>query len=110
MEGDDDTARAAGAGHGPDEGIPPGVEQFQHAALEAVRAARAMLDAAETAIRDPAALEAVIRTAAGMARTATETVAGVAAAALRDVDPAGRSEAEQDPDDPDGGYHDISVG
>lgn len=36
------------------------VTALQQAALEAVRAARAMLDAAESVIREPAALEAVV--------------------------------------------------
>lgn len=85
------------------------MEQFQQAALEAVRAARAMLDAAETAIRDPSTFEAVIRTAAGMARTATETVAGFAAGAVRDV-PGDRPQPDDDADGDDDGYHDISVG
>src|SRR5690606_37895030 len=77
---DDDTA---GGASGPAEGLSPGLEHLQHAALEAVRAARVLLDAAEAALRDPAALDSVVRTAAGVARTATEAVAGFAAGAAR---------------------------
>lgn len=95
--------------------VPGGAaaEQFRQAALEAVRAARAMLDAAETVIRDPATLETVVRTVAGVARTATETVSGFAAAAAsgharRDDDQPTRDAS--DPTDDDDGYHDITIG
>ena len=87
-------------------------EQFQHAALEAVRAARLMLDAAERVIRDPSSLEPMIRGAAGVARTATETVAGFAAAAGTPQAQRTRTRADEgsdDPDDPDEGYEPISV-
>ena len=88
-------------------------EQFRQAALEAVRAARAMLDAAEAVIRDPATLDSVVRTVAGVARTATETVSGFAAGAASGH---ARREEEQptpgaaDPPDDDDGYHDITIG
>lgn len=108
MAGDDDAATGRGAG--PDEGLPPGVEQLQQAALEAVRAARAMLDAAESAIRDPSALEAVVRAAAGMARTATETVAGYASGTAPGAEAPHRRDDDDGDDDPGAGYHDISVG
>ena len=93
--------------------MPPALEHLQQAALEAVRATRALLDAAESAIRDPTALEGVIRTAAGLARTTTETVAGFAAG-MRE--PGGgdgrRTDGSRHRDDPDAGtgYHDIAVG
>lgn len=106
MVTDDDPSTGPG-GTGDAPGLSPALEHLQHAALEAVRAGRALLDAAESAIRDPAALEGVIRTAAGVAKTATETVAGFAAAAGRDPAPDHPSAPD---DDADGGYHDISVG
>lgn len=97
-----------------DQGAPGGAaaEQFRQAALEAVRAARAMLDAAEAVIRDPSTLDSVVRTVAGVARTATETVSGFAAGASsgharRDEDPA-TQERGQAPDDD--GYQDITIG
>lgn len=75
------------------------LDQFQKAALDAVRAARAMLDAAESAILDPAALDSVVRTMATMARSAGETVAGFAANATD----AARGSPPDDPDDEAGG-------
>ena len=51
--------------------VQAGLEQFRRAALEAIRAGRTMLDAAESIVRDPQAAEAVIRTVGGVARTAT---------------------------------------
>ena len=106
MATDEDAGRAADGGGAADSGLAPGLEHLQQAALEAVRAARAMLDAAESAIRDPAALESVVRTAAGVARTATETVAGFAAGTARP--PAGAPDRPTT-DEADTGYHDISV-
>lgn len=108
MATDDDPGNRPGGTGANAQGLPPGVEHLQQAALEAVRAARAMLDAAESAIRDPAALESVIRAAAGVARSATETVAGFAAGGR---DPVADEGTGRD-DDPgaDGGYHDIAVG
>ena len=108
---------AADDGNGAAGATSEAAEQFQRAALEAVRAARAMLDAAETVIRDPASLESVIRAAAGVARTATQTVADFAAAAgaggasRRAGAPEG--DTSHDPDDDDGqggGYESIPVG
>ena len=82
VDDDQDTNTAPGEGD-PRTGASsgPGAEQFQRAALDAVRAARALLDAAEKVLADPAALDSVVRAAAGMARNATETVAGFASAA-----------------------------
>ena len=89
--------------------VGPGVEQFQRAAREAVRAARAMLDAAETMIDDPATLEAVVRRAAGMARTATETVAGFAAGAASTARPARPPADDPDGDADPGGFESIRI-
>ena len=106
---------AASDGNGTAGAGSEAAEQFQRAALEAVRAARAMLDAAETVIRDPASLESVIRAAAGVARTATQTVADFAAAAGGGGAPR-RAPAPDDAHDPDddegqgGGYESIPVG
>lgn len=44
----------------PEDAASAGAAAFQQAALEAVRAARAMLDAAEAMIREPGALESVV--------------------------------------------------
>lgn len=92
--------------------VQVGLEQFQRAALEAIRAGRAMLDAAESVIRDPNAAEAVVRTVGAAARTATETVAGFAAG--RWNPPGGANDADPGGDDgddpPDGGFERISVG
>lgn len=107
---------AADEGNGAGGAASEAAEQFQRAALEAVRAARAMLDAAETVIRDPASLESVIRAAAGVARTATQTVADFAAAAGAggaSRRAASDGDAPHDPDDDDGqggGYESIPVG
>ena len=54
----------------------PAVEQLRRAALDAVDAARALLDAAESVIQDPAAIDAVVNTVGAITRTATEAVAG----------------------------------
>lgn len=89
--------------------LPPGLEHLQQAALEAVRAARAVLDAAESVISDPAALETAIRTAAGVARAATETVSGFATGVVRQPGERHRP-AGGDRGDDDTGYHDIAVG
>lgn len=87
-----------------DDPIQAGLEQFQRAALEAIRAGRAMLDAAESMLQEPGAAEQLVRTVADVARTATETVAGFAARAARPdrSGPPGPDE-EVDPDDPDDG-------
>jgi hypothetical protein len=115
---DDQDSNAAPGGHDPGEGahLGPGAEQFQRAALDAVRAARAMLDAAEKVLADPAALESVVRVAAGMARNATETVAGFASAAAASArrgdtaqDPAGGSPDEPDQDGEHGGFETIRI-
>ena len=55
------------------------VEQFQRAALDAVKAARALLDAAESVIQEPAAIEAMVKTVTTVAKSASEVVAGFAA-------------------------------
>lgn len=102
----DDGAAADGA----TDGTADGVEQFQRAALDAVKAARAMLDAAESVIKDPAALDSVVRTMTSFARQAGATVAGFAA----DAGAAARGPSPTDPgdgprDDDDGGYERIRV-
>ncbi len=56
-------------------------EQFQRAALDAVRAARALLDAAESVIQDPAAIEVMVNTVTSVAKSASDAVAGFAASA-----------------------------
>lgn len=91
-----------------DDPIQVGIEQFQRAALDAIRAGRAMLDAAESMLEDPRAAEALVRTVSGVARTAAETVAGLAARGR-----SARTEGVTGDDDPDerpsGGFERISV-
>lgn len=100
--GDDDGSGVEGPGI---DGLGgAAVEQFQRAALDAVRAARALLDAAESVIQEPAAIEAMVNTVTSVARSATEAVAGFAAD--------GRSRAgADDPSDqePDDGFEHITV-
>jgi len=80
--------------------VQAGLEQFQRAALEAIRAGRAMLDAAETMVQDPRAAEHLVRTVTDVARSAGEAVAGFASRARPDRD---RDADGEDPDDGDGG-------
>lgn len=89
------------------------MEQLQAAALDAVRAARALLDAAESVIKDPAAVESVVESVTNLARSAGETVLGFAAGARE----AATGEPTPPCDDPsgdpggdaDGGYERIPV-
>ena len=111
-DGHDDSAASDALG--------PGVEQFQRAALDAVRAMRGLLDAAESVLADPAALESVVQSVASLARTAGEAVVGFAAgraptapggAATSDdptSDDATSDDATSD-DDSDGGFQRIRV-
>ena len=97
-----------------DDAAAAGVEQFQKAALDAVRAARAMLDAAESVIKDPAALDSVVRTMTTMARSAGETVVGFAANASNAARAASGTDDRPEPrrddgDEPDGGFERIRV-
>lgn len=103
---DSDAGRA-----GPD-AVQAGIEQFQRAALEAIRAGRAMLDAAESVLQDPKAAESVVRSVGDVARTATEAVSGFAAgrwgqARAQDDDGDGDG-ADEEPDPPEG-FERISV-
>lgn len=90
-------------------------QQLQQAALEAVRAARAVLDAAEAVISDPASLESLVRSATSVARTTGQTVLGFAAGMTADRAGPARSPSEPatddaaDGDDPDDGFHRIVV-
>jgi hypothetical protein len=86
-----------------DDPIHAGLEQFQRAALEAIKAGRAMLDAAESMVQDPKAAEHLVRTVTDVARTATETVAGFAARARPPA-----SEPD-DGDEPPDGFERIRV-
>ncbi len=94
---------------GGEDALGPGVEQFQRAALDAVRAMRAMLDAAESVLADPAAIESVVHTLTSMARTAGETVVGFAAGAGRSGRAPGSGDTSPDDDDGDGGFERIPV-
>jgi hypothetical protein len=89
--------------------VQTGIDQFQRAALEAIRAGRAMLDAAESILEDPAAAEAVVRSVGTVARNATEAVAGFATGRW----PTPRATPGAEPDDPDedrpDGFERISV-
>ncbi len=113
---DDDTTPP-----GPDDAVRAGLEQFQRAALDAVRAARTMLEAAEAVLQDPAAAKAIADTVTAFGRTATEAVAGFAASwppptgrrSADDQDPVapqdGASGSGNHDDGPDGGFERISV-
>jgi len=81
------------------------MEQFQRAALEAIRAGRAMLDAAESMLQEPGAAEHVVRAVADVARSATETVAGFASRSWpgRPPQPEPGGDHPDHPDDPDDG-------
>lgn len=89
--------------------VQAGLEQFQRAALEAIRAGRAMLDAAETMIQEPGAAEQLVRTVGSVARTASEAVSGFAAG--RWPAPAASDDAasDDDEDDPPAGFQRVSV-
>lgn len=91
-------ARVGGAGGA-------AIEQFQRAALDTVRAARALLDAAESVIQEPAAIEAMVNTVSSVAKTATDAVAGFAAGGGM----AGSADVAPDEDDPSTGFENISV-
>jgi hypothetical protein len=87
-----------------------GLEQFQRAALEAIRAGRAMLDAAESILQDPAAAEAVVRSVGTVARNATEAVAGFASGRWPASGTTPDTQPDDDPDeDPPDGFERISV-
>ena len=87
---------------GPDP-VQVGIEQFQRAALDAIRAGRAMLDAAEAVLQDPKAAESVVRSVGSIARTATEAVSGFAAGRWTTGQP---GEAPDDAGDDDPGDED----
>lgn len=99
----DDTTRTGAAGA---DAVQSGIEQFQRAALEAIRAGRAMLDAAETVLQDPKAAESVVRSVGSVARTATEAVSGFAAGrwspSRADTAEAADEDEDDDPDPPEG--------
>lgn len=92
--------------------VQTGIDQFQRAALEAIRAGRAMLDAAESILEDPAAAEAVVRSVGTVARNATEAVAGFASGRWATARTGGHpGSADDDPDDdPTDGFERITVG
>ena len=100
----EDPTEPRDAAPGPDP-VQVGIEQFQKAALEAIRAGRAMLDAAESVLQDPDAAESVVRSVGDMARTATQAVSGFAAGRWAtgrpEADPAAEDGGE-DPEPPDG--------
>lgn len=93
----------------PGDPLAAGVEQFQRAAIDALGAARAMLDAAETVLRQPGAFDQFSSTIAGLAKTATETVLGFTNGMTGSGTPgAGTDDASTDEDD-DGGFHSIVI-
>lgn len=105
-----DPADATGSEASGADPVQAGVEQFQRAALEAIRAGRAMLDAAESVLQDPAAAESVVRSVGAVARGATEAVAGFAAGHWPAARPAAGDAADDDTDDdPPDGFERISV-
>lgn len=90
--------------------VQAGIEQFQRAALEAIRAGRAMLDAAESVLQDPGAAESVVRSVGSIARTATDAVAGFAAGRWPTPGAAGGTDGTDGDEDPPEGFERISVG
>lgn len=108
---DDTTGQDAG---GTDDPVQAGLEQFQRAALDAVRAARSMLEAAEAVLQDPEAARVVADTVSSFARNATETVADFAGTWVsqhdrRTATPEGREEEDPDDDGPEPGVEHIPV-
>lgn len=100
--------RTDDAGNEGDDSHNASLDQLQRAALEAIKAARGVLDAAEKLVADPKAAEAVVRTVADAARHAGEAVTGLAARARP---PATDDDRSDDPDDdPPGGVQHIPVG
>jgi hypothetical protein len=90
--------------------VRTGIDQFQRAALEAIRAGRAMLDAAESILQDPAAADAVVRSVGTVARNATEAVAGFATGRWPAPGTASGDDHDDEPDeDPPDGFERISV-
>lgn len=117
---DPDPAPSDGTGERPpSDPVQAGLEQFQKAALEAIRAGRAMLDAAESMIQEPGAAEQIVRTVGSVARTATEAVSGFAAGRWpvpgQETGGAGRDEPDEaagaagGDDEPPEGFQRISV-
>lgn len=109
MPEEDDAQDATG---GPDP-VQVGIEQFQRAALEAIRAGRAMLDAAESVLQDPKAAESVVRSVGSVARTATGAFSGFAAGRWAPWhEQSGDAEApptDDGPDDGPDGFERITV-
>lgn len=103
--------------------VKAGAEQFQQAALDALAAARAMIDAAESIVKEPGAVESLVVTITDLARTGTEAVSKMAADAgfgrpstqaprrSADVpDPGGDgAPAPRDDDVADGGFESIDL-
>lgn len=58
------------AAEGPEELARAGLEHLQTAAREVIAATRSLLDAAEEVIDDPAAVQQVVHTLAGLAQVA----------------------------------------
>ena len=77
---DEDAHAASDGGADPlhADALHQGMEHLQQMAADALAAARAFIDAAEKVVADPDALEAVVHTVAGFARTAGESFAGMA--------------------------------
>lgn len=104
---DDDEARDNDPQDGtgsPDEVMSRGIEMFQAAAVEAIGAARAMLDVAEDLIHDPNAAARVIETLGSVTQ-------GVSRFTNRPESATSEKRAERRPDDEgeDGGIRRIPV-
>ena len=84
---------------------PPsgGVEELQRTVLEAIRAGRAVLDAAESVLQDRAAGDALVRAVGDVARQAGEVVAGLAARARAAAGHETGADGDGDHDGDDGG-------
>lgn len=113
MTEDPDDPAATGPEGSAADPVQAGIQQFQRAALEAIRAGRAMLDAAESVLQDPDAAESVVRSVGAVARNATEAVAGFAAGRWPTAAPSPSGDEHADADDedegPPDGFERISV-
>lgn len=113
MDDDPSDAGDTGAGAAGADAVQAGIEQFQRAALDAIRAGRAMLDAAESVLQDPKAAESVVRSVSSVARTATEAVSGFAAgrwnASRTGTDDAEEHDDADDEREPPQGFERITV-
>lgn len=105
------TGTTAGA---PGRAVAPGMEQFQRAALDAVRAARSMLDAAEAVLADPKSQQLVLDSIAALGRVGADAIGGLLGGAAAPQAPRAANAADDVDDgagdgDGDDGFERITV-